>query len=419
VTPEKTMLLVGHPTEAVRKAKSLGLNVILFQHKQKFESQQAELADVTFLVDYTDWAVTRPLARAAQELWGFSIALSLTDPGLEVVGLINDEHGLAGTGFEVSRLFKNKWAMRRRLLEAGAATVGAELVADRDSMRAFGDQYGYPFIVKPIDLSGGFGVHRVSVPADIEHTWAQVVGMRETGMTRGPSALFTIGDFLMEEYASGPEYSVEAFSFSGRHVIVAVTEKLVDETHFAELGHTVPARLDSDTEQEIVGTVIHFLDVMGLSDGPSHTEIRVGTRGPVIIESHNRAGGDRIRDLVQAAYGFDFMTYAVGWPFRLVDELPDRPPSSGGACVRFLLGTPGRVEAISGIRELRSAPGVIAAEFYVDVGDTVRPLQDNFDRLGLVAVSGPDSDAAVRICEKMIAEVVDIQIADPAMNSGS
>lgn len=421
---EKTLLLIGHPTEGVLKAKSLGLDVILLQHKSKFHEEQARYADIMFLMDYTDVTAAMAVADTAHRVWGFSAALSMTDPGLEVSGRINDLYGLGGTSFEASHLLRNKWAMRQRLAGSGVPSAGAMLVDGRDSLLRFGDSYGYPFILKPADLFGGLGVRKVHDPIEADAAWNQLLNWQESGMGKGPPGLVQLGHFIMEEYIDGPEYSVEAFSFAGRHVVVAVTEKMVDDRYFAEVGHVVPARVETAVEREIVSTVTRFLDVIGVADGPTHTEIRVGPQGPVIIESHNRAGGDRIRDLVQAVYGIDLTRYTVGWPFRLVKELPVRPDPAGGACVRYFHGSAGRVAAIHGLTEALQHPDAIAAEAFVRPGDEIGPLQDNFDRVGLVAVRGPDSDAAVRLCEELIGNLVSVHVtqtaedAEPTMAGG-
>ncbi|WP_328603343.1 ATP-grasp domain-containing protein [Amycolatopsis sp. NBC_00345] len=413
MNPNRTLLLIGHPTEAVRKAKALGLDVVLVQHKSKFEPEQARLADVLFLVEYTDWSVTGPLAAFARERWGFAAALSLTDPGLEAAGRVNDAYGLGGTGYAVSHLLLDKAAMREHLRANGFKfTTGFDLVRDEESLRTFGAGHGYPFIVKPTDTAGGFGVRRVDGPEDAAELWAWIAATRVSGLDRGPAALFTIDGFIMEQFVDGPEFSVESFSFAGRHVVVAVTEKDIEPDHFAELGHTVPARVDADVEAEIVAVTTDFLDVIGLRDGPSHTEIRLGPDGPVVIEGHNRGGGDRIMDLVESAYGVDLVSYALGWPFGLVPELTERPVPSGGAAVRFLHGPAGVVTGLSGVDELRARPDVIAAETYVKVGDRVGPLRDDFDRLGLVAVSGVDSYAAARRCAELIADAVAVTIEE-------
>jgi biotin carboxylase len=413
VTVERSVLLVGGTTAGVRDAKALGLHVVLLQHHEKFQLEQADLADELLLVDYTDWDLVRPLVQALHAARDFGAALSLTEVGLATAGRVNDLLGLGGTGWEVSNRLRDKWTMRRHLADAagpGTPTVGAEPLSDRDGLAAFGKRFGYPFIVKPTNLFAGFGVLRVHGPDDLDRIWARVRELRESGVTRGPR-IVGITDFLCEEYVGGPEFSVEGFSFGGRHVLIAVTEKLIDESHFAELGHTLPARLDAGTEDAIRSAVTGFLDVIGLRDGPSHTEVRVGPRGPVVIEGHSRPGGDRIGDLLAAVYGVDLGTLATGWPFGLVDELPDRPVARGGGCVRFLHGPAGRVTEVSGFDPLRGEPGVLVAEASVRVGDVVRPLEDNWDRLGLVAVRGPDSAAAVARCEDLVRTAATVRTA--------
>lgn len=161
---------------------------------------------------------------------------------------------------------------------------------------------------------------------------------------------------LPERYLDGAEYSVETFSFNGRHVVVAVTEKWVDPRSFAEIGHVVPARIDPADEERIRAAVPRFLTTMGLRDGVAHTEVRLGAHGVGVIESHNRVAGDAIPDLVEGAYGIDLITYSIGWPFGLVPELPDRPAPHAGASTRFVVGTPGRVVSVAGVREAAAAP---------------------------------------------------------------
>jgi biotin carboxylase len=121
---------------------------------------------VTLLVDYTDWSVVGPFVEAAHRIWGIDAARSLTEPGLDVSGRINDPLGLGGTGFEVSHRLRDKWVMRRHL-----ATIGAAPVSDRASLARFGAEHRYPFIVKPTDMTAGWGVLRVAGPDDVDRIW--------------------------------------------------------------------------------------------------------------------------------------------------------------------------------------------------------------------------------------------------------
>jgi biotin carboxylase len=410
LNPDTTLLLVGANDETVQKAKQLGLHVLLLQHHSKLSAEQTRLADVVRVLDYTEWAEVEPAARALWQSPGFSAALSITEAGLENAGRINDLFSLGGTGYEVARRIRDKWAMRLHLAERDPAAVGAAPLLKREDLDVFAAGHGYPFIVKPADGTASLGVFRVAAPADADRVWAEVERLRGTRTDR-ISTLFVLQDFLMEEYVDGPEFSVESFSFAGRHVVVAITEKFVDPHHFAELGHAVPARLEAAVAEEVRERVRGFLDLIGIRDGVCHTEVRIGVRGPAIIESHNRIAGDAITDLVNGAYGIDLVAYALGWPFGLVPELPGTPEARAGASTRFLVGDPGRVESVDGVEEALRCEDVLAVRLSVKPGDVVRPLRDNWDRLGLVAVTGPDATAAIGRGAELIGETVEIRIA--------
>lgn len=401
---ERTMLLVGGTDQHLERATALGVRVVLLQHPDKINPFQTGLADVLLMVDYTDWDTVRPLAEAAREVWGFDVIVSLTEGGLDMAARLNDHFGFPGTRPEVSRRMRDKYLMRRHLAEHGRLSIHWDRVTDRASLEAFALKAGFPFIVKPTDATASFGLIRVGGAEDLEAAWERIEELRGRRTDRG-STLFTVSEFLMESYLDGPEFSVEGFSFDGRHVVVAVTEKLVDDTHFAELGHALPARLTPQAYAQVTTAVADFLDTMGITDGPSHTELRLTSRGPVVIESHNRVGGGHINELVEAAFGIDLLGYGVAWPLGLVEELTEPPMARAGACTRFVLRDPGTVTAVSGVEEVAARPDVLAVEVSVRPGDEVRPLRDNWDRLGFAAVTAADTDAAIALCERLTSQI--------------
>ncbi|MFD9393190.1 ATP-grasp domain-containing protein [Streptomyces sp. NPDC060000] len=409
----RTVLLVGATDETVAKAARLGLRVVLVQHPTKVSDEQRRLAETVEVTDYTRWDLLEPLVHRLRERHGFTVALSLTEPGLENAARVNDLFGLGGTPHAVVRRFRDKQVMRRHLaVHDGAAAVRAAPLRGRGDLAAFGARAGYPFVVKPTDATASIGVQRVASPGDTGRVWEAVQCLVGTRTDR-VSTLFVLRDFLMEEYVDGPEFSVESFSFAGRHVIVAITEKFTDPAHFAELGHALPARLDAPAQDLIRASVSRFLDVVGLRDGVCHTEIRIGPHGPRIIESHNRIAGDAIPELVEAAYGIDLTTLALAWPFRLAGELPDRPRAHAGASVRAVVGEAGTVRAVEGVAAARELDDVIDVRISARPGTAVRPVRDNWDRLGLVAVRGADTTAAVARGAQLVRDVVHVRLTLP------
>jgi len=411
--PAGTLLVIGGRIDTVHKAVDLGLDVVLVQHRDQFVPESAQLARAVIIADYTDWDTVEPLLVAAHQAYGFTAAVSLTEPGLGPATRVNDLLGLRGNSYEVSRLLKDKLAMRKHLAALGgliaAASVAAEEATDEKSLLVFGQQHGYPLIVKPSNVTASLGVHRVDGPEDILGVWRQVEELRErTDLQWG--GFFDVGPHIVEEYIDGPEYSIEAFSFDGRHVVVAVTEKLT--SGFVELGHAQPARIDERAEAVLIGCTTMFLDAIGQTHGASHTEIKLTVNGPKIIEGHNRIGGDRIVDLLEAAYGVDFELLTVGVPFGLTEPLAQRPPLVRAAATRFLLGEPGEVIEVAGADAVREHPDVLALDVTVEPGSVIRP-GSNWDRCGQVIAVGVDTDSVLSLCAELT-ERISIRTKPPA-----
>ncbi len=82
------------------------------------------------------------------------------------------------------------------------------------------------------------------------------------------------------------------------------------------------------------------------------------SRGPRIVESHNRVGGDRINELAEIAYGVDMERYALTAGLGVLEPLTASPEPRGGAAIRFLTPDrrPGRRDHRPGRRPRR--PGV-------------------------------------------------------------
>jgi biotin carboxylase len=174
-----------------------------------------------------------------------------------------------------------------------------------------------------------------------------------------------------------------------------VTEAITEKSNHVHVGHAIPARLGPDAERAVAATAVAFLDAMGFRDGPTHTEIILGPRGPVICESQNRVGGALLTDMIEDVYGHDPMSMAIGWPAGLVDPLPERPAPRGAAASWLLLADEGRVDRVDGLATVEADPDTVAVDLWVGPGDLVRPFAGQWDGLGHVAARGPDTDTAV------------------------
>lgn len=401
------ILLIGGNHQHFAAAKAAGLEVVYCQFPDKFTPEHGKQVEGAILVDYTDWTTFRPLVLAAHQAWGFSAVVSLTEPGLDPAGRVSDLLGLGGTSYRVSHRFTDKYLMRQRIAQLApplVPVIGARIATGPDSMREFGAKYGYPFIIKPRSGTASFGARKVRGASGVDGVWAEI-GAERADSSHPDTPFYDLDEYVMEEYADGTLYSTEAFSFDGRHTVIAITEAITDEANQVHAGHAVPARLDADVEESLIATTMAFLDAMGYRDGPSHTEIKLGGLGAVVIESHNRIGGALINEMVEAVTGVNMQALTMGWPHRGVAELPTRPVASAAAASWLVVAQPGEITEVSGVAELHDEPSTLAIDLWSGPGDVVRSVNGSWDGLGHVAVRAADTTTAIQDCLQKLAGI--------------
>ncbi|TCC50951.1 ATP-grasp domain-containing protein [Kribbella capetownensis] len=400
------VLVVGGKLKHVRKARELGLDVVHVQYPDEYDRGHWPYVDQALLLDYGDIDRLLPLVRALHAAYPFQAAVSLSELGLLPTARINEALGLRGESVETVELLLDKWRMRRHLAARDISPVASAVGRSGQDIREFVKAHGLPIIVKPVRESGSLGVFRIRDQADVDVVAERYRSLDDVQWTLGDLAFAdSFHEFLMEEFLDGPEISVETLSFDGRHVIVAVTDKEVGGAGFVEIGHSQPSGLSAETLGEVRRLVTDFLDAVGLRNGPGHTEVKLTSRGPRIIESHNRIGGDRINELAEIAYGVDMEHYALGAGFGLVEPLTASPEPQGGAAVRFITPEPGRVVEVTGVDAVRADPAYVDLQLDVKPGDEVPPLTWNEDKVGHVIARGATAAEAIANGKRLAAAI--------------
>jgi hypothetical protein len=117
-------------------------------------------------------------------------------------------------------------------------------------------------------------------------------------------------------------------------------------------------------------------------------------------------------DLVRHAIGVDLVPVALRQalghdvPDDLVARRHDQP-----LALRFLTASPGplptgTVRAVRGLDRVRSAPGVVEAGLYLELGETIRPVRLDIDRRGYVIAVGETPGEALERAEAAAALLV-------------
>ena len=278
-------------------------------------------------------------------------------------------------------LATNKLRQRERLAEAGVPQPGSWVVGGDDDL----PEITGPVVVKAPDRQGQKGLTLVESPDAL----AAAIDVARSAARNGLA--------LVEELVDGPELTVVGFSAAGVFTALTVTDRITAEppAFGVALAHVWPSQVPGT---EVAATAAAAVAALGIENGPSYTQLRIGPAGPQVIEVAARLGGGHDAELVHAAVGVDLNGLAIDAAFGapLAQPLPD--PKVGGAVTRFLV-------APAGVLERVEVPDGIAARIYREPGYVFVPLRRGSDRAGAVLVTAGSRDQALRAAADAVAAI--------------
>ena len=247
---------------------------------------------------------------------------------------------------------------------------------------------GCKCISKPADNSGSRGVTLISEGIDLHKEYQYSIKNSRSG------------EVVVEEYLEGPEVSVETLAVDGEVSIIQITDKCTSGSpFFVETEHSQPSILDNNIKKRIAQVAVDANKAIGITNGPSHTEIRITKDGPKIVEIGARLGGDCITShLVPLSTGVDMVEYSI----RIA--LGEKPSISKlwnrGACIKYLIPKPGIIKKIKGVDEAKHIKGVKQVSILKGINDRVMDVRNSTDRTGFVICEAETPILAQTIADK-------------------
>jgi biotin carboxylase len=292
-------------------------------------------------------------------------------------------HPIAAT---VANRAISKQKQRELLTSAGVPQPSWHIVSEPE------EGLPVPSVVKAPDRQGQKGLTLVRSEDELPPAIARAIEESRSGAA------------IVEEVVDGPEVTVNAFSLRGEFHPLTVTDRLTAEppAFGVALAHVWP----SEAGGQAAGVAEAAVRALGIENGPSYTQLRIGPDGPQVIEVAARLGGGHDAELAKLALGVDLnglaLHAALGepiWSAALRAE-----PQVGGAVVRFLVPPEGVLQEIEGAQEARAIEGVRDVRIYREPGHVFGPFRRGADRAGAVLAIGDNrqealerADGAVRL----------------------
>jgi biotin carboxylase len=326
----------------------------------------------------------------------------------------------------------NKHRMRQLFQRSEVPSPGFRLCRLDDDAEALADQLHYPCVVKPLDLSGSQGVIRVDDETEFVRAVDRLVRIfqAESGKRKAESQgslddtdfSFRIAEqrdqrpsqtdhFLVEDFISGPEVALEGLLSRGELHVLALFDKPdpMDGPFFEETIYLTPSRLPTGVQEQITNCTSQAVRALGLSEGPIHAELRLGTDGPSVIEVNARSIGGQCSRVLRFGVGISLEELIIRHALDGDFEPPVLECQPAGVMM-IPIPQAGRLSEVRGLHEAESVAGIEGVTISAHVGQELLPLPEGSVYLGFLfarASSVEAVEAALREAHARLTFVIE------------
>lgn len=352
-----------------------------------------ETNDVPALIAFLQWQ---------HKLLKFDGVVTICDYYIDIVAQVAQALELPQAFSANVATTRRKHLVREALEQAGLPNPAFRIATSWDATRQAAGEIGYPLILKPSDLASSAFVRLVHDEAELRKAYVALECFSKNFREQSREPLW-----LLEEYMSGEEVSVEACTFQGETTIIGITDKSVTGfPFFIEDGHMFPARLDASLGEAACTLVKQALQAVGHDHGISHTEVKLTPKGPRIVEINPRPGGNYIAELIERVTGIDFLSAQIDLSLGRRPNLQRKETGVASAAIKFLVPPQGGfVAAMKGLEMLTGAPNVVRSTISQVAGTEIAAPVDNACYLGHVVAVDPDGQEARRYAEQTLRRV--------------
>jgi biotin carboxylase len=296
-TPRRLLILNGSHSDIplIKAAKSLGFYVITTGNNPHLIGHAQ--ADEYHCGDFSDHEA---MLKMAERLKIDAVCSCANDFGAITASYISEKMGLPGHDpYEMALLLHHKDRFKTFSSTHDIPTPCAEIFGDINAALSSAKRYRFPLIVKPIDLTGGKGVSKVTSLG----TYADAVALA--------FSLSRMHRIVVEEFIEGTQHSFSTFILKGKVVFYFSDNEYSYPNPFLVSTSAAPAT----NVAAVSGPLIHIAEKMALllslKDGVFHIQYLYNDGEPQIIEITRRCSGDLYPYPVDYSTGLDWASWIV------------------------------------------------------------------------------------------------------------
>jgi len=296
---QKRLLILGGghaEIPLIQAAQALGWYVITTGNDRKGLGHP--YADRNVFADFSDKDAMLELARAEGVQ---AVCSGCNDFALLSTVYVCEKLGLPGhDSYATSLEIHHKDKYRALATRLSIPTPRALVIKKGDDFDAAIAQLTFPIIVKPVDLTGGKGIHCASTPEEAREAYKDACSRTRQD------------HIVVEEFVQGTNHGFSAMLVKGKVAFAFADNEQYYINKYMVSGANTPGTSGSETLAKLRDYSERIARELNLVDGILHIQYIEKPDGtPVIIEICRRAPGDLYIKFVKYATGIDYPRFIV------------------------------------------------------------------------------------------------------------
>lgn len=291
--------------------------------------------------------------------------------------LVAENMHIPGPSVWNAQVSANKYIQRTAALNAGVLVPAFSLIRSIDDITEFLRTNTFPFILKPIDNRGSFGVVKVNTAEEVKEAY-------KNALVNSHSRLV-----LAEEFIDGYEITVDGYCFAeGPRSLSLAKKNKAGLNVQVSMDIKYPGEIPDDIYEKALRNNEFVTEKLGYSFGMTHSEYMIDKDGGIyLMESANRGGGVFTSEIiVPNVSGVDlvevYLNDVLGNGKTMTPEKIEKNP----VILKFFSFDEGIIGTINGVDAIKSNKNVLQFRLAVKEGDVIKPIENDGNRHGFLIV---------------------------------
>lgn len=337
----------------------------------------AQNPDGYLALDFDDSKLAAKTVLEFARVHPIQAVLGVDDQTTVVAASIARQLALPGNSPESVEVSRDKHLMRERLRSGGVSIPAYRVCSVNEDPQHVCAEMTYPCVLKPTKLAASQGVIRANDVAGFVEAWERIVRIVRSEQTAP--------EILVESFIPGREVALEGLLDHGQLRVLTLFDKPdpLDGPFFEETIYVRPSRIAEADQRKIIDCAARAIQVLGLTTGPVHVELRINETGVWVIEVAARPIGGRCSRALRFNLGISLEELIIRQAIGLNTEDVVADPTPSGVMM-IPIPQAGTLQTIEGIDAARAVPGVEEVLITTRRGQAIAPPPEGSRYLGFL-----------------------------------